>query len=89
MAGDVVAEDFGWCVPVESNPHTLYVVCASTDGNADRWRVFAFAEGGILARLLGKDRRAESLAALFSAVQLCLMSAPRIHSLREEPHPDS
>ena len=25
--GDVIAEDFGWCVPLESNPHKLYVAC--------------------------------------------------------------
>lgn len=87
--GEVFAEDFGWCVPIESKPHALYVACASTDGTSDQWGVFAFAEGGMFARLLGKDRRAESVAALFSAVQRCLTSAPAIHELREEPSLDA
>ena len=87
--GEVFAEDFGWCVSIESKPHALYVACASADRTSDQWSVFAFAEGGIFARLLGKDRRAESVATLFSAVQRCLTSAPSIHNLREEPHPDS
>lgn len=72
--GDVIAEDFGWGVPVESKPHSLYVVCASTGENPNHWRVFAFAEGGLVARLLAKDRSAESLAS----------SAPIVCGLREE-----
>jgi hypothetical protein len=28
--GEVIAEDFGWCVPVNSEPHSLHVACAST-----------------------------------------------------------
>jgi hypothetical protein len=82
-AGDVIAEDFGWCVPVESKPHSLYVACASAE-TPDQWRVFAFAEGGVMARLLGKDKSAESLASLFAAVRHCLESDPRVRGLREE-----
>ena len=82
--GAVIAEDFGWCVPIESEPHSLYVACASTGAKSDQWRVFAFAEGGVMARLLGKDRSAASLAALFTALRHCLESAPIIHHLREE-----
>src|SRR4051812_31558278 len=58
--GDVVAEDFGWCVPVELKPHSLYVACASSGEEPNQWRVFVFAEGGVVARLLGKDKSAES-----------------------------
>jgi hypothetical protein len=60
----------------------LYVACASEEPG--RWQLFAFAEGGIIARLLGKDKRAESLASLYAAVRRCLESAPIIHLLREE-----
>lgn len=81
--GEVIAEDFAWCVPVDSRPHALYVACASGD-RPDRWRVFAFAEGGVMARLLGRDRSAEALASLFTAVRSCLESEPRIHGLRED-----
>ena len=83
-AGDVISEDFGWCVPVASTPHSLYVACASTGDAPNHWRVFAFAEGGVTARLLGKDKRAESVASLFTAVRRCLESTPTISNLREE-----
>jgi hypothetical protein len=39
--GEVIAEDFGWCVPVKSEPHSLYVACASTEERPNHWRVFA------------------------------------------------
>ena len=83
-AGTVFAEDFGWCVPIESKSHALYVVCASAGEGPDHWQVFVFAEGGLLARLLGKDGRAESVSALFSAVRRCLESSPAVRGLREE-----
>jgi hypothetical protein len=82
--GDVIAEDFGWCVPVASEPHSLYVACASTGERPDQWRVFAFAEGGVIARLLGKDKGSESVAALYGALRRCREAAPTILNLREE-----
>ena len=89
-AGDVFAEDFGWCVPVEATSHALYVVCASMGDESmgeqpTHWGVFAFAEGGLWARLRGKDTRAETLASLFATVRRCLESTPTILGLREEP----
>ena len=81
--GDVIPEDFGWCVPVESKPHSLDVACANTGEKPDQWRVFAFAEGGVMGRLLGKDKSTESLASLFAAVRRFLESAPSVRGLRE------
>ena len=83
-AGDVVPEDFGWCVRVEFEPHALYVACASTGEKPNQRRVFAFAEGGVMARLLGKDPSAESLASLFAAVRHCLESTATVRGLHEE-----
>jgi hypothetical protein len=84
-AGAIIAEDFGWCVPVATTPHQLYVACASTEEAPNQWRVFAFAEEGLVARLLGKDKSAESLASLFTAVRRCLELHPNVRGLREEP----
>jgi hypothetical protein len=72
-------------VPVESKPHSLYVVCASEDGETDKWRAFAFAEGGLLARLMGKDRRSESVAALFATLKELIAAGPDVRNLRQDP----
>ena len=82
--GEVIAEDFGWCVPVESKPHSLYVACASADERPNHWRVFAFAEGGLVSRLFGKDTSAQSVAALFTTLRQVLQAAPHVRGLREE-----
>jgi hypothetical protein len=86
LPGAVFAEDFGWCVPIASDAHSLYVVCASTEEKPDQWRVFAFAEGGLMDRLFGNDQRATLLAPLFTAIRHSLESASVIHGLRETPN---
>lgn len=80
--GEIFAEDFGWCVPVESKPHFLHLACASTGEAPDQWRVFAFAEGGLVARILGRDKSGESLKSLFAAVRRCLEAEPSVRQLR-------
>ncbi|WP_164963284.1 hypothetical protein [Rubrivivax sp. JA1026] len=85
--GEVIAEDFGWCIPVESTPHRLYVACASGEEGPHHWRVFAFAEGGLVARLFGKDQSTRSVALLFAALKEVLQRTPHVRGLREEEAP--
>lgn len=80
---DLVAEDFGWCVRVKTKSPRLFVACANVEGKANQWRVFAFAERGALARLLGKGKSTESLASLHSAIKQSLASSPLIQGIRE------
>ncbi len=84
QVGAVIAEDFGWCVPIESKPHSLYIACASADERPNHWRVFAFAEGGLVARLFGKDTSSQSVAALFAVLKQVLETTPHVRRLREE-----
>ena len=86
-AGDVIAEDFGWCVPVPLEPYAVYVACASEEERPGSWawQLFVFAEGGLLQRLLGKDTRREAMDRVFGAVREALASSPDIHHLTEEP----
>jgi hypothetical protein len=81
--GEVIAEDFGWCVPVESIPH-LYVACASADDEMNRWRVFVFAEEGLMDRLLGRGQSTQSVASLCARLKEVLQSAQNVQGLREE-----
>ena len=80
----VIAEDFGWCVPAESSPHLLYIACSSEDDSKSKWRIFVFAEGGLMARLLGRDRRAEEMAGLFSKVRSVLVAHPGISGITQD-----
>jgi hypothetical protein len=86
-AEEVIAEDFGWCVPVRLAPHAVYVACASEEEMPAswRWQLFVFAEGGLLQRLFGRDTRREAVDRVFGAVRQALESSPDIHDLSEEP----
>ena len=85
-AGAVIAEDFGWCVPLRLEPHAVYVACSNADEHADssRWQLFVFAEGGVLQRLLGRDTRRETIQRVFAAVRRALESSPDVRNLTEE-----
>jgi hypothetical protein len=80
---DVIAEDFGWCVPVRTNSYRLMVACANVSDKEDHWQVFVFAEGGLLSRLLRKGRMAEALAFVFEPVKQALQSSSSIRGLVE------
>ena len=81
---EVIPEDFGWCVSLESKPHKLYVACASAEELPNHWRVFVFAEGALMARVFGKDKSSESVAAAYAAVKQALQGSAQVHGLREE-----
>ncbi len=81
--GEIVAEDFAWCVPVRCDPYKSYVACAGEVEAPHAWRVFAFVEGGLLRRWLGRERRDEALGRVYCAVKQVLENAPQIRELRE------
>lgn len=83
-AREVFGEDFGWCVAVESSPHSLHVACANAPDIPNGWRVFVFAEGGIVARILGRDRSAEAAQSLYRKVKECVEREPGIRDIRED-----
>ena len=79
--GEVIAEDFGWCVPL---PQNLYVACSSGEEAPNQWQVFVFAEAGFLSRLFGKDQSSQAVSSAFAAVKGVLQQSPQIRGLREE-----
>lgn len=83
-AEGVVAEDFGWLVPVPHPRHSLYVACSSTDDSGQQWQVMVLAEGGLLSRILGRGNHAESVAALYTAVKKRIEAEEGITGIHEE-----
>ena len=43
--GEVIAEDFGWVIPVKNGPYFLRVACSRGE-KPNGWKVFAFAGEG-------------------------------------------
>ncbi len=82
VVGKVIPRDVGWCVPVASPPHTLYVTCAGTDDEKDGWRIYVHIEGGLLTRLFRKDQRREEVAKVYAALKQSLQAA-QVTEMRE------
>jgi len=79
--GEVIAEDFGWCVPLGGK--RLYVACSSGEAT-NEWQVFVFAEGGFLSRLFGKHQSSEALISTFAALKGLLEQSSQVRGLRED-----
>jgi hypothetical protein len=84
----IIAEDFGWCIPIEPEPHKperhkLYVACANTEDEQDHWSAFVFAEGGLQRRMFGKDNSDRAVETLYMMLKKILQRAPEIRDLRE------
>jgi len=75
---EVIAEDFGWCVPL---PQNLYIACSSGEETPNQWQVFVFAQGGFLSRLFGKGQDPEALSAAFELVKGVLQRSPQVRAL--------
>jgi hypothetical protein len=83
-AGEVFAEDFGWCIPVAVGEKGVQVVCANQDERTDRWQVFCFVERGFMAALLGRKDDTDALTTVFTVVKDCLGNAPEVRGLAAE-----
>jgi hypothetical protein len=84
-AGKIIAEDFGWCVPVESKAGKLYVACANAEDEQDRWIVFVF-DGGLRARFFGRDSSDQTVDTFLLTIKQILQEAREIRELRETAH---
>ena len=82
-AGEVFAEDFGWCVGVSSGEQGVHVVCTNGE-TSDGWRVFCFVERGFFAKILGRPDATQALEQVFAAVKECLTTAPEVADVVEE-----
>lgn len=82
-AEEALAEDFGWGISIHTKPHGLYVICANDADRSGGWRVVAFAGGGLLARLLGRDKRADALSSVMAAIRGALESTGVAENFRE------
>ena len=82
-AQKVFAEDFGWCVHVTAESQALYVVCASSPEGPNQWKVFAYAEDGVISKMFGRDKTSKRLIDLFQTLKECLEAEPVVENLRE------
>jgi len=84
---DTIAEDWGWCVVVRTSPIRLNVAVSNVEESTTRWRVFAFAERGLLQMFKGSGDLKREAAALREQLDAVLQAAPEISDLVWEDLP--
>mgnify|MGYP006969484826 CR=1 FL=1 len=80
----VLAEDFGWLVPVSHPKCSLYIACQMSDASPRECMVQIIAEGGWKERLRLRDPRAQARRELLDRVKARLEREPEIRDLHAE-----
>ncbi|MBL8049366.1 MAG: hypothetical protein JNJ45_11865 [Chthonomonas sp.] len=73
---EFIPEGFGYLVNVQFPKGSVYVVCTSTDENADEWRVFTLIDGGIFRKLLNRMVSIEERDEVFKFVREKVIAHP-------------
>jgi hypothetical protein len=78
---DPIAEDWGWCVVVKTSPVKLNVAVSNVEESTTRWRVFAFAERGLLQMFKGGGDLKREVTALREQLAAVLQDVPEMSDL--------
>jgi len=81
-AGEIIPEDFGWCIRIGAKSDKLYLACAGSPDAS--WQVYAFKDRGLLAGIFGPGAPTGEVDSLFVATKEILESAPEVMALHEE-----
>jgi hypothetical protein len=76
--GDIIAEDWGWYVPIENEGFRFAVCCGHQDGDDDEFLVFTNPSAPIVKKLFRKIDATAQLTRLTEALQQILSSDPEI-----------
>jgi hypothetical protein len=82
---EVIAEDWGWCVIAKTKPVRVNIAVANLDGSSTRWRVFVFAERGVLQLLKGANHLKREVAVLRDHLAAIVATIPDVRDISWEP----
>jgi hypothetical protein len=78
---EMVAEDWGWWVPVQNEGFTLAICCGHQNGDDDQFLCFTSPSTPIVKKFFKKVDATAQLARLTEALQQILASDPEIKDL--------
>src|SRR6478736_10160924 len=77
-ADPIIAEDWGWYVPIKNEGFRLALCCGHQDGDDDEFLCFTDPSGPIIRKLFKKIDATEQLGRLVAALEKVLSSDPEI-----------
>jgi hypothetical protein len=72
----VVAEDFGWCVMLGSEPVRRWIACGNRAESATEWLAYVVAEPTLLQRLIRRVDARPEVARLSTVLESILREVP-------------
>jgi hypothetical protein len=78
---EIVAEDWGWYIPVENEGFRLAICCGHQNGDDDQFLCFTDPSSPIVKKLFKKIDATEQLTRLTEALQQILSSDPDIRDV--------
>ena len=78
---EVIPEDWGWCVVVKTKPVGVNIAVANLDGSSTRWRVFVFAERGLLQLLKGANDLKREVALMQDHLAAIVSTVPDVREI--------
>jgi len=81
QTGDLVAEDWGWYIPVQNDGFNLAVCCGHQNGDSDEFLCFTEPSTPTIKKLFKKIDVSEPLSRLTDALQQILSSDPEINDI--------
>jgi len=79
--GEMIAEDWGWWVPVQNESFTLAICCGHQHGDDDEFLVFTEPSTPVVKKLFKKIDATAQLTRLTEALHEILGSDPEIRDL--------
>lgn len=80
-SGEIVAEDWGWWVPILNQPARLALCCGHQDGDPDEFLCFTEPSSPIVKKWFRKVDITAELSRLTAAVEQILGSDPAIREI--------
>jgi hypothetical protein len=78
---EIIAEDWGWYIPVENEGFRLAICCGHQNGDDDQFLCFTDPSSPIVKKLFKKIDATEQLTRLTEALQQILSSDPDIRDV--------
>ena len=76
VVSQVVAEDFGWCVVLGTEPARVWIACGNRDGSTNEWGAYVVAEPTLAQRLFKRSGVRAELDRLSGVVQTIMRTVP-------------
>jgi hypothetical protein len=83
---EIIAEDWGWYIPIKNEGFRLAICCGHQDGDPDEFLCFTDPDRPVVKKLFKKIDATEQLTRVVSAMDKILAADPEIRNVEWTEH---